>query len=100
MGIANFDFSDETAIVTGGSAGIGRAIALGFGEAGATVVNADVRAEPKDRNADAAAGDTETPTRSSPTRPTVGASTSPPTSPTWRRSNPWSRRPASSAAST
>ncbi|WP_049900959.1 SDR family NAD(P)-dependent oxidoreductase [Halococcus agarilyticus] len=47
MGIASFDFSDETVIVTGGSAGIGRAIALGFGEAGATVVNADVREDPK-----------------------------------------------------
>ena len=47
MGTATFDFSDETVIVTGGSAGIGRAIALGFGEAGATVVNADVNEEPK-----------------------------------------------------
>ncbi|EMA46147.1 SDR family NAD(P)-dependent oxidoreductase [Halococcus saccharolyticus] len=47
MGTASFDFSDETVIVTGGSAGIGRAIALGFGEAGATVVNADVREDPK-----------------------------------------------------
>ena len=37
MGTANFDYSDETVIVTGGSAGIGRAIALGFGRAGATV---------------------------------------------------------------
>ncbi|WP_160134565.1 SDR family NAD(P)-dependent oxidoreductase [Halococcus salsus] len=47
MGTANFDFSDETVIVTGGSAGIGRAIALGFGEAGATVITADVREDPK-----------------------------------------------------
>lgn len=47
MGTATFDFSDETVIVTGGSAGIGRAIALGFGEAGATVINADVREDPK-----------------------------------------------------
>ena len=47
MGSASFDFSDETVIVTGGSAGIGRAIALEFGEAGATVINADVREEPK-----------------------------------------------------
>ena len=47
MGTASFDFSDEVAIVTGGSAGIGRAIALGFGEAGATVINADVREDPK-----------------------------------------------------
>jgi NAD(P)-dependent dehydrogenase (short-subunit alcohol dehydrogenase family) len=47
MGTANFDFTDETVIVTGGSAGIGRAIALGFGRAGATVITADVREEPK-----------------------------------------------------
>lgn len=47
MGTANFDFSDETVIVTGGSAGIGRAIALEFGEAGATVITADVREDPK-----------------------------------------------------
>ena len=47
MGTTNFDFTDETVIVTGGSAGIGRAIALEFGEAGATVITADVRAEPK-----------------------------------------------------
>lgn len=53
MGTATFDFTDETVIVTGASAGIGRAIALGFGEAGATVVNADVREQPKmdDENA-------------------------------------------------
>jgi NAD(P)-dependent dehydrogenase (short-subunit alcohol dehydrogenase family) len=47
MGTADFDFGDETVIVTGGSAGIGRAIALGFGAAGATVINADMREEPK-----------------------------------------------------
>ncbi|MFC5971665.1 SDR family NAD(P)-dependent oxidoreductase [Halomarina salina] len=47
MGTATFDFDDETVIVTGGSAGIGRAIALTFGEAGATVINADVEEEPK-----------------------------------------------------
>lgn len=47
MGTANFEFTDETVIVTGGSAGIGRAIALGFGEAGATVLIADVREDPK-----------------------------------------------------
>ncbi|MWG35346.1 SDR family NAD(P)-dependent oxidoreductase [Halomarina oriensis] len=40
-------FDDETVIVTGGSAGIGRAVARGFGEAGATVVVADVREAPK-----------------------------------------------------
>jgi NAD(P)-dependent dehydrogenase (short-subunit alcohol dehydrogenase family) len=52
MGRASFDFSDETVVVTGGSSGIGRAIALAFGESGATVVNADVREEPKDVDAE------------------------------------------------
>ena len=47
MGTASYDFGDETVIVTGGSAGIGRAIALRFGEAGATVVNADIQDNPK-----------------------------------------------------
>lgn len=47
MGNLNADFADETVIVTGASAGIGRAVALAFGDAGATVVNADVREEPK-----------------------------------------------------
>jgi NAD(P)-dependent dehydrogenase (short-subunit alcohol dehydrogenase family) len=53
MGSISFDFTDETVIVTGGSSGIGRAIALAFGEAGATVLNADIRAEPKDADAEA-----------------------------------------------
>jgi len=52
MGTANFDFSDEVVIVTGGSSGIGRATALAFGEAGATVVVADVRRDPKDLDAE------------------------------------------------
>ena len=47
-----FDFSDETVIVTGGSSGIGRATALAFGDAGATVINADTREDPKDRGAE------------------------------------------------
>ncbi|MFB6120463.1 MAG: SDR family NAD(P)-dependent oxidoreductase [Halobacteriaceae archaeon] len=47
MGTATFDFTGETAIVTGGSSGIGRAVARRFGEAGATVVVADVREAPK-----------------------------------------------------
>ncbi|ELZ30348.1 short-chain dehydrogenase/reductase SDR [Halosimplex carlsbadense 2-9-1] len=55
MGRVSADFSDDTVSVTGASSGIGRAVALGFGEAGATVINADVRADPKDRDADAAA---------------------------------------------
>ncbi|MCL7416600.1 MAG: SDR family oxidoreductase [Halalkalicoccus sp.] len=55
MGSLDPDFSDDTVVVTGGSSGIGRAIALAFGEAGATVLNADVRVDPKDT-------DLETPT--------------------------------------
>jgi len=52
MGTANFDFEEEVVIVTGGSSGIGRATALEFGVAGATVVVADVRRDPKDLDAD------------------------------------------------
>ncbi|NHN47491.1 SDR family oxidoreductase [Halostella sp. JP-L12] len=52
MGQTTFDFDGETVIVTGGSSGIGRAIALAFGDAGATVINADLREDPKDVDAD------------------------------------------------
>lgn len=52
MGDVRYDFTDETVIVTGGSSGIGRTTALAFGEAGATVLNADIRADPKDEDAE------------------------------------------------
>jgi len=52
MGTLNYDFSGDTVVVTGGSSGIGRAIALSFGDAGAAVINADIRSEPKDEDAD------------------------------------------------
>jgi NAD(P)-dependent dehydrogenase (short-subunit alcohol dehydrogenase family) len=47
MGTSSYDFADETVIVTGGSSGIGRAVARRFGEAGATVLVADLRESPK-----------------------------------------------------
>ena len=53
MGTLDPDFSDEVVVVTGASSGIGRAVALAFGAAGAVVVNADVRPEPKDPDAEA-----------------------------------------------
>ncbi|PSP72217.1 short-chain dehydrogenase [Halobacteriales archaeon QS_3_64_16] len=53
MGSITGNFQHETVIVTGGSSGIGRAVALAFGEAGATVINADVRSDPKDLDSEA-----------------------------------------------
>ena len=47
MGRVTYDFEYETVIITGASSGIGRAIARRFGEAGAHVINADQREEPK-----------------------------------------------------
>lgn len=46
MSAINYDFADETVIVTGGSAGIGRELALTFGDADATVLVADVQRNP------------------------------------------------------
>lgn len=52
MGIVSYDFNGETTVVTGASSGIGRAIAQRFGQAGAAVVIADQRPEPKADDAD------------------------------------------------
>lgn len=41
------DFQEKTVLVTGGTSGIGREIALRFGDAGATVLNADIEVDPK-----------------------------------------------------
>jgi len=51
MGTPTYDFTDETVVVTGASSGIGRATTLAFADAGATVLNADVRESPKDTDA-------------------------------------------------
>jgi NAD(P)-dependent dehydrogenase (short-subunit alcohol dehydrogenase family) len=48
MGRLNPDFEGETIIVTGGASGIGREVATRFGDAGATVLVADIDEEPKD----------------------------------------------------
>lgn len=47
----SYDFSDETVVVTGGSSGIGRELALSFAGSGASVLVADVREDPKDQDA-------------------------------------------------
>ncbi|MFC7157552.1 SDR family NAD(P)-dependent oxidoreductase [Halomarina halobia] len=48
MADISYHYEDETVLVTGASSGIGREIALRFGDAGATVINADLRRDPKD----------------------------------------------------
>lgn len=48
MRTVTFNFDDETVVVTGAASGIGRAIALEFGQAGATVIIADIREDPLD----------------------------------------------------
>jgi NAD(P)-dependent dehydrogenase (short-subunit alcohol dehydrogenase family) len=52
MGRLEPDFADETALVTGASSGIGRAVALAFAYAGAAVVNADARETPRGEEAE------------------------------------------------
>lgn len=47
MGRLNPQFTDETVIVTGGASGIGREVAHRFGDAGATVLIADLQETPK-----------------------------------------------------
>lgn len=47
MASVEYDFDDETVIVTGSSSGIGRAIAREFGRADAAVIVADIREEPR-----------------------------------------------------
>jgi glucose 1-dehydrogenase len=54
MGSVHYDFTGETVIVTGGSSGIGRAIAIEFGNAEATVIVADQQEAPKDPDAELA----------------------------------------------
>jgi NAD(P)-dependent dehydrogenase (short-subunit alcohol dehydrogenase family) len=49
---AAYDFDGTVVIVTGGSSGMGRAIALRFAAAGATVIVADIEREPRDVGAD------------------------------------------------
>lgn len=48
MADVSYDFTDETVIVTGGSSGIGRQLALQFGAAGATVLVADIHKHRED----------------------------------------------------
>jgi NAD(P)-dependent dehydrogenase (short-subunit alcohol dehydrogenase family) len=48
MGYLEPHFENDTVIVTGAGSGIGREIALAFGDAGATVMVADLHKEPKD----------------------------------------------------
>ncbi len=48
MGHLSPNFEGETIIVTGATSGIGREIALRFGDAGAAVIVADIQKEPKD----------------------------------------------------
>ena len=48
MGTVQYDFTDETVVITGATSGIGRAVALEFGSSGAVVINGDREVVPKD----------------------------------------------------
>jgi len=48
MGYLEPHFEDDTVVVTGAASGIGREVALAFGDAGATVIVADLHEESKD----------------------------------------------------
>ena len=48
MGSIKPDFEGETVVVTGGTSGIGREVALRFGDAGASVIIGDIETDPKD----------------------------------------------------
>ena len=47
QGVVVSDKNDKTIVVTGGSSGLGRAMALAFARRGAHVVVADVRRDPR-----------------------------------------------------
>ena len=86
MGTMKPDFAGDVALVTGSAGGMGRAIALAFAAAGATVVTADVDA----------AGGQETERLA---REAGGLRTSSrPTSPTPRRSRRWSPQRSTATA--
>jgi 3-oxoacyl-[acyl-carrier protein] reductase len=53
MSVVSFDFSGHAALVTGAGAGIGRAVALALGTAGAAVVSCDINPDRADDVADA-----------------------------------------------
>lgn len=43
----DYDYSGKTVVITGGTSGIGRKVAIMFGKSGATVLNADIDSNPK-----------------------------------------------------